>query len=63
MQMNPRNETFCFMLKSYFCPAFSVKSFIFIMLAVDWALYVITLCWGISSSDFLAVKINTLYDF
>ena len=52
------------MLKTYFCPTFSIKSFIFLVVVLDWILYLITLIkGGVSNDSFLGVNTFTLIDF
>lgn len=59
---DPRRETFWTMLKSYFCPAFTWKSFIFIIIAIDVVMFIISLAKsdGLNNDYFLGINVSTL---
>lgn len=60
--MEPRRETFCFTMKSLFCPTMSFKSFILYILVIIWTLYFVSLFWhGVSNQAFLAPTNQALY--
>ena len=62
-QVNPRDETFCQMLKINFCPTFKVFSFISIITIIDIIMYIVSLCLGpLNDSYFLGPNWRTLYD-
>jgi len=63
--LDPRSETFSQFFKDFLCPSFSFKSFIFICSAIDVAVYIITISFGIKMSPYelLAPKPETLEMF
>jgi len=59
---DPRRETFWTMLKSYFWPTFTWKSFIFIIIAIDVIMFIISLAKsnGLNNNYFLGIQVDTL---
>lgn len=59
---DPRRETFWSMLKIYFCPAFTWKSFIFIIAIIDIVMFIVSLALtdGLDDDSFLGIKTKTL---
>ena len=62
-QVNPRDETFCQMLKINFCPTLKLFSFIAIITIIDVIMYVVSLFLGdLDNDDFLGPNSQTLLD-
>jgi hypothetical protein len=62
---DPRREGFGTFLKDFCCPAFTFRSFIFIISSVDLAIYILTILNGIkmNPNELLAPTSDTLDKF
>ena len=60
---DPRRETFWSMLKSYFCPGYTWKSFIFVIITIDVIMFIISLARsdGLNNDYFLGIQTDTLW--
>ena len=61
---DPRRETFWTMLKIYFCPAFTWKSFIVIIILIDIIMFIVSLAMtdGLDENSFLSSETRTDHD-
>lgn len=59
---DPRQENFWTMLKTYFCPAFTWKSFIFLIVFIDIVMFIISIADSDELNDdyFLGINVKTL---
>lgn len=59
---DPRQESFWTMLKLYFCPTFTWKSFIFIAVAINFIMFIVSLALtdGLDNDYFLGIQFRTL---